>query len=268
MKDSESLLNTWLDRLLPLFVAGLFVAAWQVTVWLSGLPKIILPSPSQVGSALIENWETLWRGALATICATLFGLGSSILVGTAIAILFSQSRRLRKSLYPYVIFLQTVPIVAIAPLLIIWSGYEFRTVVLVAVIVSIFPIIANVTVGLTSIDPNLRDYFRLQRASRMQTLLKLRVPAAVGSLIVGMRISCGLAVIGAIIGEYFIGSGASGFSGLGSAMSIWQSQSNTPALMAAVLMSTGIGVLFFSAINFVSKTILFRWTQAAQFESH
>jgi NitT/TauT family transport system permease protein len=196
----------------------------------------------------------------------LVGFAASVLAGTLIAILFSQSAKLRMALYPYVIFLQTVPIVAIAPLLIIWSGYNFRTIVFVTMIISVFPIIANVTAGLISIDKNLGDLFTLYSASRWQTLTKLRIPAAIPNLVIGMRISCGLAVVGAIIGELFVGSGGA-YEGLGTIMTKWQSRNLTAALIAAVLVSTIIGVAFFAGVNLISRTVLRRWTVGTNFES-
>ncbi len=186
--------------------------------------------------------------------------------GTGLAILFSQSKLLRMSLYPYVIFLQTVPIVAIAPLLIIWSGNNLRTIVLVSVIISIFPIVANVTAGLLSIDRNWLDLMKLHGATRLQTLLKLRIPAAISHLIIGMRISCGLAVIGAIVGEFFVGN-ATTYDGLGTLMTQWQARQKTDALIAAVAASTLLGIAFFAAVNVLSQTILRRWTLAADFEA-
>ena len=142
------------------------------------LPPILLPKPVRVLQAIWTERGRLVQGSWVTLQASMLGLGASALIGSLVAILFSQSAWIRTALYPYVIFLQTVPIVAIAPLLIVWSGAEFRTVVLVSCIISIFPIISNVTSGLLSIDSNHLDLFRLQGASRWQTLLKLRIPSA------------------------------------------------------------------------------------------
>lgn len=242
------------------------LVVWQVVVWSLGIHPIVLPGPVAVFQEMwVQRWK-LARGAAVTGAAALSGLTISIFVGALVAILFSQSAKLRAALYPYVIFLQTVPIVAIAPLLIIWSGNNFRTIVLVSVIISIFPIVSNTTAGLLSINENLRDLFRLNGATRSQTLWKLRIPAAVSHLVLGARISCGLAVIGAIVGEFFVGNSGS-YDGLGTIMTLWQGRQNTTGLMAAVFVSTLLGVAFFAAVNIVSRTLLRRWTIAANLES-
>ncbi len=258
----QFLRNAWMPAVVFLGV----VAIWQIVVIAFKIHPIVLPSPIAVLQSGWERREVLFRGAWITSLAALVGFVTSVLVGTLIAILFSQSARIRTALYPYVIFLQTVPIVAIAPLLIIWSGYNFRTIVLVTVIISVFPIIANVTAGLISIDKNLRDLFTLYSASRWQTLVKLRIPAAIPHLVIGMRISCGLAVVGAIIGELFVGSGGT-YEGLGTIMTKWQARNLTSALIAAVLVSTIIGVAFFVGVNLFSRTALRRWTVGTNFES-
>lgn len=250
----------------PVTVFVLFLLGWHGVVTLFELPKAVLPSPSQVASAGWENRELLLRGFLATGKAAALGLGCSVLLGTLLAILFSQSRWLRLSLYPYIIFLQTVPIVAIAPLLIIWSGNNLRTIVLVAVIISVFPIVANVTSGLMSLDPNWLDLFRLNGAGRWKTLWRLQLPAAVRFLVIGTRIACGLAVIGAIVGEFFVGNGTA-YDGLGTLMTQWQVRQKTDALIAAVGVSTLLGIAFFGGVNLLSSTLLRRWTRTIDFET-
>jgi NitT/TauT family transport system permease protein len=169
-------------------------------------------------------------------------------------------------LYPYVIFLQTVPIVAIAPLLIIWSGNNFRTIVLVAVIISIFPVISNVTSGLLSIHENLRDLFRMQGATRWQMLIKLRIPSALPQLILGLRVSSGLSVIGAIVAEFFVGNSGE-YDGLGTIMTARQALLRTPELMAALIACTLLGIALFALVNLLGATVLGRWTKTDGFES-
>lgn len=250
----------------PLVVFLGFLAAWHAVVTTLHLPKAVLPTPTQVVTAGWENRALLLRGLWATGWAAAIALACSVALGLLLAILFSQSRWLRVALYPYIIFLQTVPIVAIAPLLIIWSGNGLRTIVLVAVIISVFPIVANVTSGLMSLDANWRDLFRLNGAGRWQTLWKLQLPAAVRSLVVGTRIACGLAVIGAIVGEFFVGNGTA-YDGLGTLMTQWQGRQKTDALIAAVAASTLLGVVFFAAVNLAGGTLLGRWTRTIDFES-
>lgn len=253
--------------LLPILVFIAFIGCWYVFVTWFRIPSIVLPTPWAVVTAGYANIKTLAYATAVTGLAALTGLLLSVLIGTGMAILFSQSKILRAAMYPYVIFLQTVPIVAIAPLLIIWSGNNFRTIVLITIIISVFPIVANVTAGLISIDRNWIDLFRLYSASKAQVLFKLRIPAAISHLIIGMRISCGLAVIGAIMGEFFVGNGTS-YDGLGTLMTSWQSRQKTDALIAAVAASTLLGISFFSIVNLLSTTILRRWTSASGFESN
>ncbi len=264
MKTSDSWLKTL--TLTTLVFIGL-LALWQSSIIAFKVHPIVLPSPARVAGAAWQERTALATGMGVTGAAALVGLTLSILLGTVVAIIFSQSRWIRSAFYPYVVFLQTVPIVAIAPLLITWFGYGFRTVVLVATIISVFPIISNVTAGLLSVDENLKDLFRLSRASRWQTLIKLRIPFAISHLILGTRISAGLSVIGAIIGEFFVGNGATGYTGLGTLMTGWQNLARTDALMAVVLSSTLLGLIMIASVNFVANVLLWRWTASSGFES-
>ncbi len=248
--------STWFPTLV---LAALVVLAWQALVWACSLPPILLPSPWAVGVAAWETRDELLRGAVVTGGAAVCGFLLSIVVGIAVAALMSQSRMLRLALYPYVILLQTVPIVAIAPLLVIWSGYEFRTVVLVTLIISLFPIINSVAEGLLAIPQDRLDLFRLYGASRLQTLWRLRVPTAVNYLMLGAKTSSGLAVIGAIVAEFFVGSGGANYSGLGTLMTGWQTLGRTAPLMAALCVSTLIGVIMFASVEIISRTLLRRW---------
>ena len=256
------------NAVLPAVVAlVLFLVGWHLIVHLLQIHPIILPTPVRVAEAALAESMTLSRAFMNTALASLCGLGTSVVLGTLIAILFSQSQLLRRALYPYVVFLQTVPIVAIAPLLITWSGYHWRTVVLVSVIISLFPVVSNVTAGLISVDQNLRDLFRLSHATRWQTLSKLHLPFAVGHLLLGARVSAGLAVIGAIVGEFFVGSSGISSAGLGTIMTSWQNQARTDALIAAVATSTLLGILVLGIVNFVGSVLLRRWTRDVGFES-
>jgi len=234
------------------------IVIWEGLVWTFALPPALLPTPRQVAVAANREWSVLVRATLATGLAATAGLLAAIGIGSLIAIIFSQSRRIRLALFPYVVFLQTVPIVAIAPLLIIWSGYQFRTVVIVTVIVCLFPIVNNVTAGLLAIDRELNDLFRLYGAGRLQKLLRLQIPSAVRYLILGAKTSSGLAVIGAIVAEFFVGNGSS-YDGLGTLMTAWQGFMKTDALIAALFASTLLGLLLFGTVQLVSITLVRRW---------
>ena len=238
------------------------IGFWQFAVGQWQVPAYLLPSPVQVATAVWDKRAPLFHAFWVTARAALAGLSAAAIVGTLLAILFSQSRVIRTALYPYVVFLQTVPIVAIAPLLITWSGYGERTVILVSAIIALFPILSNVTAGLLALDPNHRDLFRLYRAGRWPTLLRLRLPTAMGHLALGLRISCGLAVIGAIVGEFFVGRG-SDFPGLGAVMDRWLAMGKTDALIAAVLLSSLLGLLMFAAVNLLTDRLLHRYVQGS-----
>jgi len=242
-----------------------FLGIWYLAVRWSNVHPIVLPSPARVMQAAWLEREVLSRGFLVTGAAAISALLASVIVGSLLAMLFSQSSRLRIAFQPYVVFLQTVPIVAIAPLLITWFGYRFTTVILVSTIISLFPIISNVTAGLTSVDRNLVDLFQLNGATRLQTLVKLRIPNAVSHLVLGMRISSGMTVIGAIIGELFVGSGAK-YAGLGKLMMGWQNLARTDALIAVVFTSTLLGLAMLTLVNLFSRLILYRWTASTGFE--
>ncbi len=251
---------------LSLAVLVFVVMIWHVAVVLLKIQPIILPSPMRVASVAWAERAALAMAFLATAKAAFYGLGMSVAIGSLVAILFSQSARVRAAFYPYVIFLQTVPIIAIAPLLITWFGYGFWTVVKVSMIISLFPIISNVTAGLISVDQNLLDLFRLQRASKWQVLWKLRIPSAVSHLVLGMRISAGLAVIGAIVGEMFVGYGSADYAGLGAVMTQWQRLARTDAIMSAVVASTLLGITTLAIVNLSARLLLNRWTAGAGFE--
>jgi NitT/TauT family transport system permease protein len=187
----------------------------------------------------------------------LAGLGLSLVVGTAVAFVFSQSRLVQRAVYPYAIFLQTVPIIAIAPLVITWFGAGFQSVVVVAFILSLFPIINNVTAGLTSIDSNLLELFEFHNATRWQVFQKLRLPNAVPYLVAGARIACGLSVVGTIVGEIYAGYSES--FGLGYLIFATSSKLDTPYLFAVVFCSTLLGVAIFTSVSLIGATVLARW---------
>jgi NitT/TauT family transport system permease protein len=256
----------WINVIAPIALLLVIGIAWHLVVVLFRVPRIVLPSPIMVVEAFWQQRWSLLSASWITFKASVAGLACSAVLGSAMAILFSQSAAIRIAMYPYIIFLQTVPIVAIAPLLIIWSGNNFRTIVLVATIISIFPVISNVTSGLLSVNENLRDLFRMQSASRWQILTKLRIPAALPQLILGLRVSSGLSVIGAIVAEFFVGNSGE-YDGLGTYMTAMQATLRIPELMAALVACTLLGVLLFNTVNLFSATLLRRWIRSGGFES-
>ncbi|EAQ82729.1 ABC transporter permease [Blastopirellula marina] len=247
--------------LLPTATLLIALAIWQTCVTKGKIPPYLLPSPAAVGAAFYRNGADLWSGTLLTGVAALAGFAAAVVLGTLVALLFSQSRLIRLSGYPYAIFFQTVPIVAIAPWIVTLTGYGLPSVIVVATIISLFPIITSATTGMLSVDHSLVELFRLHRASRWQTLWKLQFPTAIRYLVTGMKSSSGLAVVGAIVGEFFVGySGAQ--HGLGYYIRSSSDNLKTDELFAAMICCTLLGVVVFAAINLLERFALRRWTES------
>ena len=250
-----------------LTAAGIFVALlllWIAAIHLFDIKPFMLPSPLAVADAAHERFASLLTSLLITAEAAAGGLLAAILVGVAAAIVFAQSRWIRRMLYPYTILLQTVPIVAIAPLILMWIGPGIFSVGLIAFIICLSPIIANTTQGLISVDRNLVDLFTMNDASRAQVMLRLRLPHALPSLFTGIRISAGIAVIGAITGELFAGSARVGVGGIGYAIQYAASQLETDYLFALVAAATFLGFVFFFAVMFLEWFFLHKWHESAR----
>ena len=242
----------------PVFFFALFLFSWHAIVEIFTIPAFLLPGPWRVADAVILHSERLLDATVLTAIGSLTGFLLSFAVGFCIALVFSQSRIIERGLYPYAIFLQTVPIVAIAPLIVLWIGYGLQGVVAVSFIISLFPIIANTTAGLTQVDPRLLDLFVLNNANRWQILFKLRVPNAIPNMLTGARISSGLSVIGAIVGEFFAGYGTNDF-GLGYLIIQTSGQAKTDYLFACILFCTILGLTIFTAVGLSSHYLLKRW---------
>lgn len=243
------------DLLVPLLVLALLLAAWQGAVWWWRISPVLLPGPGAVLSACWKIRAGLLESALRTALAALTGLSISIVLGTLTAFAFSQSALVRRAFYPYAVLLQTVPIIAIAPIVIVSLGRGFSSVAVVSAILSLFPIITSTTTGLLQVDGTLLDLFRLYRASRWQTLLKLRVPAALPYLISGIRIASGSSIVGAIVGEFFVGDGT---PGLGSMIQRKSASLVLSELYATVGAATVLGTLVFGLITVLGETVLRR----------
>lgn len=246
----------------PLTLLIVILGLWQLSVWWFNLKPFLVPSPIRVATAAVSTFDILTAATRVSAAAALSGFTASLVTGVVIAFFFSQSRLIRISCYPYAIFLQTVPIVAIAPLVINWFGSGFRSIVIITFVISLFPIITTTTTGMTAVDPQLLDLFRLNRASRWQVWLKLRLPNAVPHLITGARTSSGLSVVGALVGEYFAGFGVDQY-GLGFLIGRNTSQMRTDELFAAVIASTLLGITIFGAVTLIGAFILRRWYDAS-----
>lgn len=244
-------LTWWMRNVLPpLALLALVLVAWHLTVVLLDIKRYLAPTPAAVFRAAWQHRATLLSAALLTGEAAIAGFICSLTGGFLVACVFAQSRVIERSIYPYAIFLQTVPIVAIAPLIVLWFGYGFLSVVVVALVISIFPIITNATAGLTTIDPILRELFTLAGATRWQLLVKLRLPGSVPNLVTGARVSAGLSVVGAIVGEMFAGS-YQDENGLGYLIFQTSGQLSTDLLFAAIMTSALLGMLIFGVVNLV-----------------
>ena len=244
--------------LAPLLALLAILAVWESLTRALSIPAYLLPPPSAVLAAAARNADTLATGALMTGRAALIGFALSAVLGALAAIGLASSRLLEKAFYPYTIFLQTVPIVAVAPLLVLWFGPGLRAVAVSAFIVSVFPVIANTLAGLRSVDPGLRDLFQLYGAGRLATLVKLSIPSAVPSIVTGLRVASGLAVIGTIVGEFVAGFSEDA-AGLGITVLAAYRQLKTDLLFAAVLAASALGFAIFGAVNLAGWLMLRRW---------
>ncbi|MGE5235488.1 MAG: ABC transporter permease [Acidobacteriota bacterium] len=239
---------------------------WEAATRLLRVPLYLLPPPSKVVLALLDHGGPLLRGAVITGKAAVAGFGLAVILGVALGIVIASARWVERSLYPFTVFLQTVPLVAIAPLLVVWLGFGIRPVAVAALIVSIFPVIVNTVTGLRSVDPPLVDLFRLYGASRLARLLKLRLPAALPSIFSGMKVAAGLAVIGAVVGE-FVASYAGEDAGLGMLALTYSRESHTDRLFAAVGLASLLGLALFAAVSLASHLTLRHW-HASEQEPH
>lgn len=242
----------------PAALLVVVILTWHFAVVGFGIKAFLVPKPLSVWNTAMENRAELLTAVGLTAAVALCGFASSLLIGTLTACVFSQSKVIRNSCYPYAIFLQTVPIVAVAPIIVVWFGAGFHSVVLVSFMISLFPIVTNATTGMLVVDPDLLDLFRLYRASRWQLLWKLRLPHSVPFLVAGARTSSGMAVVGAIVGEFFAGNLAERH-GLGY-MILQGTQFSTAKLFAAVIASTLLGIAIFGASTLVGSTVLGRWS--------
>jgi NitT/TauT family transport system permease protein len=244
--------------LYPSLVAIVLICAWQALVTGLELPPYLVPSPFLMLKTLIVDWATLGAALLVTLKITLFAFIVATIAGVSISFLFVQSKLVETALFPYAVLLQVTPIVAVAPLIIIWVKDPTASMVICAALVALFPIISNTTLGLRSIDPDLQSYFRMNRATRVQTLVRLRIPSALPYFFGGLRISSGLALIGAVVAEFVAGTGG---SGAGLAYQILQAgfRLNIPRMFAALLLISLTGVALFAAMAWLSRWALGSW---------
>jgi NitT/TauT family transport system permease protein len=242
----------------PLLVGVVLVGLWQGAVTAMELPAYLVPSPFLMMETLFKDWVPLGNALLVTLRITLLSFVAATIAGVLISFLFVQSKRIETALFPYAVLLQVTPIVAVAPLIIIWVKNPTAAMTVCAALVALFPIISNTTLGLRSIDPDLQSYFKLNRATRWQQLVRLRIPSALPYFFGGLRISSGLALIGAVVAEFVAGTGG---SGAGLAYQILQAgfQLNIPRMFAALLLISLTGVGLFVLMAWLTKLALGSW---------
>jgi NitT/TauT family transport system permease protein len=252
-----------LKWLAPVVVGALVLLLWQgiCTAW--QVPIYLVPKPTDIAKTLATDGPSLLLALATTLKITVLAFVLATVLGVIAAFLFVQSRLIEASLFPYAILLQVTPVVAIAPLIIIWVKQPTLALVICATLVTVFPIISNTVLGLRSVNPGLVNLFKLNRASRWQTLVRLRIPSALPFFFGGLRISSGLALIGAVVAEFVAGTGG---TGAGLAYEILQAgfQINIPRLFAALALISLTGIALFVSMDWLSKKALGHWHDSAQ----
>jgi NitT/TauT family transport system permease protein len=247
--------------LLPIAVLAAGVAAWDLVVRFNNIPPYVLPGPGAVFKTLIDDWSILSQSLLTTLSTTLEGFIAAAVGGIGLALLFNQSKWLEYSLLPYAIILQVTPVIAIAPLLLIYLPQQ-TAVIVCAWIVAFFPVLSNTTLGLNSVDRNLAGLFQLYGASRAQTLRYLKLPAALPYILGGLRIAGGLSLIGAVVAEIAAGSAGAG-SGLAYRIAESSYRLNIPRMFAALLLLSAAGIVIYMLLALTSHLVLRRWHESA-----
>ncbi len=248
--------------LLPAAALAAALAAWEGAVRFYEVPHYILPAPSLVATTLVENWPTLFASLRVTLFITLEALAAAVIGGVALAILFTQWRMVERAFFPFAVVLQVTPIVAIAPLLLIYLGTN-AAVLTCAFLVAFFPILSNTTLGLSAVDHNLLDLFQLYGATRWKQLLLLRLPSALPYFLGGLRIGGGLALIGAIVAEIAAGSAGQG-AGLAYRIVEAGFRQRIPVMFAALFLISAAGIVIYLALSALSHLLLRRWHDSAR----
>ncbi|MBU8542348.1 MULTISPECIES: ABC transporter permease [Roseomonadaceae] len=257
--------EAWLRILAPTLIGVLALIGWEAVVRINEIPPYLLPGPLAVFETLIREWPSLSVSLFITLQITFAALFVAAALGLLLSVLFAQSRIIELSLFPYAVILQVTPVVAIAPLIIIWVDDIRIALLICAWIVAFFPILSNTTLGLNSADHNLVDLFRLYRASRWQVLRYLRLPTAMPYFLAGLRISGGLALIGAIVAEFVAGTGGRA-SGLAYRILEAGYQLQIPKMFAALVLISLTGIAIFLAMSLISHLCLRHWHESAMKE--
>jgi len=257
---ARRLVELWLPPLVGLVV---LLVAWIGIIRWQNTPPILAPSPGDVLNGFRDNSGDLWTALLSTLQDAFLGLALSIVLGVGLAIIMSQAKMLERAIYPYTTLAQTIPVFAIAPLIYQIAGDGHIAIVVVALIIAIFPMIANTSLGLTSVDASQVNLFRMYNASRLQELLFLRLPSAIPNILTGIRVSSGLAIIGAIVGQFLLGSGDPAGGGLGYEIQYAAHQGDWGLLGAAAITSALLGIAVFIVLGLLSALALRHWHESA-----
>jgi len=256
-------MTRFLNVVFPLVLGVAVLAFWEWIVRARAIPPYVLPAPSAIVRALVGNFGSLMQSLASTLAVTLEGFAAALVAGIALAIAFSQSRLVERALYPYAIVLQVTPVVAIAPLILIWVGFEHinAALALIAALVAFFPILSNTTLGLKSADFNLVDLMRLYGASRWQILWRVRLPSALPYLLGAMKIAGGLSLIGAVVAEFVAGSGTA--TGLAWRIVEAGNRLEIATMFAALALLALLGIAIFAVFSALEWALLHHWHESA-----
>jgi NitT/TauT family transport system permease protein len=247
--------------LLPMFVLAAGTAVWELVVRVNHIPPYVLPGPVAVVRTLLDDWSVLSQSLLVTLLTTVEGFLAATVGGIALALLFNQSKWLEYALFPYAVILQVTPVIAIAPLLLIYLPQQ-TAVIVCAWIVAFFPVLSNTTLGLNSVDRNLAGLFQLYGASRTRTLWLLKLPSALPYILGGVRIAGGLSLIGAVVAEIAAGTAGAG-SGLAYRIAESGYRLNISRMFAALLLLSLAGIVIYALLALTSHLVLRRWHESA-----
>ena len=246
----------------PWILGIAFLAGWEALVRVAEIPVYVLPGPVLIARTLVSDWGTLFPALLVTLRITFLALLVATVGGVGLAVLFTSSRWIERALFPYAVILQVTPLVAIAPLILIYVPDTDLALLLCAWIVAFFPILSNTILGLRSVDPGLAELFRLHRAGHWQTFFRLRLPSALPYFLGGLRIAGGLALIGAVVAEFTAGTGGTA-SGLAFRILEAGYRLNIPRMFAALFLISATGIAIFAGLGLLSRAILGRWHESA-----
>ena len=235
----------------PVLLIAILIVLWQLAIWIFRIPPYLIPTPFSVVRELVNEWPKLLRETLVTTYATLGGFGLSILFGIPMALLIAYSRTVESFVYPLLVFSQSVPKVAIAPLFVVWFGFGIIPKVIAAFLLGFFPVVVSTVAGFKSVERDMIDLARSMKASRLQTFMRISLPHALPSIFAGLKVSVTLAVVGAVVGE-FVGSN----SGIGYVLQIANGNFDLPLMFAALTILSLVGVILFALVDLVERFMI------------